>query len=214
MLFYFLFWNCERWILLALYFSIVLIRPPVSSHTPLFHARLLIWQWAQVNRFACLCVCGVLQLLTLKTCSCSLLETFRCSTPMCAQMICVYAYLQSLHAASSACFTMLWKSVSNQFSPPSQSGGVDYWQQVVFGKKRFKKNRRLLSCCSNNNLNAWGPPEALLLSTNTQCWLNLDTYQSALCKNSHVPELLGTSNHESVLVSIATCLVPPSLCGM
>lgn len=139
MLFYFLFWNCERWILLALYFSIVLIRPPVSSHTPLFHARLLIWQWAQVNRFACLCVCGVLQLLTLKTCSCSLLETFRCSTPMCAQMICVYAYLQSLHAASSACFTMLWKSVSNQFSPPSQSGGVDYWQQVVFGKKRFKK---------------------------------------------------------------------------
>lgn len=93
-------------------------------------------KWAPVNRFACLCVCGVLQLLTLQTCSCSLLETFRCSTPMWAQMICVYAYLQSLHAASSACFTMLWKSVSNQFSPLSQSGGVDYWQQVVFGKKK------------------------------------------------------------------------------
>lgn len=34
-----------------------------------------------------------------------------------------------LGAASSACFTMPWKSASNQFSLLSQSGSVDYWQQ-------------------------------------------------------------------------------------
>lgn len=56
--------------------------------------------------------------------------SFQTSLLMWAQLMCVY--LQSLGAASPACFTMSWKSVSNQFSPLSQSGSADYWQQVLF----------------------------------------------------------------------------------
>lgn len=132
--------------------------------------------------------CMVPGLLTLKPCSCFFLGTFKCSQTslqMWAQMM--FFYLQSLGAASSACFTMPWKKCEQSiFSAASK------WECRLLAAGSFFENHRLPSCCSNNKLNFQDLPETLLLSTNTERGLKLDTYHSPPLYKSHIPELLKT----------------------
>lgn len=152
-------------------------------------------------------VCMVPGLLTLKPHSCFFLGTFKCSQTslqMWAQMM--FSYLQSLGAPSSACFTMPWKSASNQFSALPQSGSVDYWQQVLFSK--------ITDCLHVVPTTNWtsricqkhscSPPTQSAGWTWTLITHHLYTIHIFL-------SFLRPPAHESVLVSIATGLVPPSL---
>ncbi len=66
------------------------------------------------------------------------------------------------------------------------------WECRLLAAGSFFENHRLPSCCSNNKLNFQDPPETLLLSTNTERGLNLDTYHSPPLHKSHIPELLKT----------------------
>ncbi len=151
-------------------------------------------------------VCMVPGPLTLKPCSGFFLGAFKCSQTslqMWTQMM--FFYLQPLGAASSACFTMPWKSTSNQFSPLPQSGSVDYWQQVLFSKitdclhvvptTNWTSRIRQKHSCS--------PP------TQSAGWTwTLITHH--LYTNRIFLSFLRPPPYESVLVSIATGLVPPS----
>lgn len=92
-------------------------------------------------------------------------------------------------AASSACFTKPWKKWA---SKPIFSGVSKVGVEIVGSRFFFFENHRLPSCCSNNKLNFQDLPEALLLSTNTQRGLNLDTYHSPLLFKPCIPRLPKT----------------------
>lgn len=118
-------------------------------------------------------------LLTLKPRSCFLLGTFKSSPtphyPRGAQMM--FVYLQSLQVQHHLHVSQSHEK-SERANPYSKVGVEIVGSRFFF--LFFFENHRLPSCCSNNKLNFQDLPEALLLSTNTQRGLNLDTYHSPL----------------------------------
>lgn len=103
---------------------------------------------------------------------------------------------------------MPWESVSNQFSPLSQSGSVDYWQQAIFFRKSqiaymlFQQQQQTELLGSARNAPALHQHRAVGWT-----W-TLITHH--LCANHIFLSFFRPPTHESVLVSIATGLVPPS----
>lgn len=122
---------------------------------------------------------------TLKPRSCIFLGACECSQtslPMWAQMMCVYAFLQSLGAASSACFP--WKGASNPSSPLSLSGMLIIGSILYF----------------------WKESQITFMLFQQQTELQ---ETPTLCVNHILPSFFKPPTHKSVLVSIATGIVPP-----
>lgn len=168
------------------------------------------WAPGHIEKPLCT-VCMVPGLLTLKPCSCFSLGTCECSQtslPMWAQMMFVFAYLQSLGAASSACFTTPWKGVSNQFSPLSQSGSVDYWQQVLIF---FQKDSQIAFMLFQQQTELPGSARNTPALHQHRARVELGHLSlTAFVQIIYSCSFLRPPTRESVLVSIATCLVPPS----